>query len=227
MPSKGKSYFHLSKNHKDGSNKGNEEPPAPTYGIFEEAQVWNPIQDKGLVPQKSTLERERIQSLKKERGRGNMNVDSRINALTIHEVKDGKSTNVWEHPWIPSLPGFKPSTLQANSRIKLVEDLLDSTGRRWNIELLKETFSENEIEAILAIKSLEPTEKDRVCWDWNSKGDFTVASTYHKLIHLKWSHMDNPESSWEHLTAKRVRKRSWGLTVKVALGSDAIALPGC
>ncbi|GER49528.1 cyclopropane-fatty-acyl-phospholipid synthase [Striga asiatica] len=93
--------------------------------------------------------------------------------------------------------------------------MLDSTARRWNIELLKETFSEQEIEATLAIKSIEPIEKDRLYWDWNTKGDFTVASTYLKLIHPKWSHMDNPESSWEHLTAKRVRKRSCGLTVKV------------
>ncbi|GER43298.1 RNA-directed DNA polymerase (reversetranscriptase)-related family protein [Striga asiatica] len=75
---------------------------------------------------------------------------------------------------IPNLKDFKPSSVNREHSLLLwVKDLIDSTGRNWNLHLLQQTFSK----------------------------DSFGSSYFAKLVAKKWNLMDQAESSKEQHTS--------------------------
>ncbi|CAA0831095.1 Unknown protein [Striga hermonthica] len=132
-----------------------------------------------------------------------------------YEVKNRSRIKIYDHPWIPGLPGFKPkSRPPANSNISWVSELIDVTGRNWKRHVLQDLFSEEEQAAILKVKSLNPGEHDKLIWHCGKKGTHSVAASYDYLVKEKWKNLDIAEPSKGHNEIRGMRKRLWGLKIK-------------
>ncbi|CAA0813884.1 Receptor-like protein kinase THESEUS 1 [Striga hermonthica] len=122
-----------------------------------------------------------------------------------YEVKKGSRIKIYDHPWIPGLPGFKPkSRPPANSNISLVSELIDVIGRNWKRNVLQDLFSEEEQAAILKVKSLNPGEEDKMIWHCGKKGTHSVAASYDYLVKEKWKNLDIAEPSRGHSEIRAV-----------------------
>lgn len=94
----------------------------------------------------------------------------------MKSIGKGSSTRVWQDKWIfdevPRHPIYKQ--LQINYNLKVAE-LFDQYGH-WNLELLMELFSENEVKRILTL-SVGGTEDKFIC-SHTIHGSYTVKSGY-------------------------------------------------
>lgn len=58
-------------------------------------------------------------------------------------VSTGIGLDVWNAPWVPNSRGFKPSPrVIEEQNIHWVSELILENPRRWNSELLQQTFDE-------------------------------------------------------------------------------------
>ncbi|KAF8388967.1 hypothetical protein HHK36_025651 [Tetracentron sinense] len=68
------------------------------------------------------------------------------------QVGNGRSINIWEDPWVPTLPNFRISSLKPLVNISsIVASLRQSGEGSWNMDRLRELFSDEEVEAIQKI----------------------------------------------------------------------------
>ncbi|GER50084.1 auxin-responsive GH3 family protein, partial [Striga asiatica] len=96
-----------------------------------------------------------------------------------------------EGGWVPKLGCIAPTfQIAADTNPIWVHELLDASGRRWNTEMVKHLFSEQESEAILDIDTIEPDREGIWRWALNKKGLFTVAASYSFLIKEKVKVLD-------------------------------------
>jgi len=61
-----------------------------------------------------------------------------------------------------------------------IEELIDLTTRTWDTQLVREIFWEEDVPDILAIP-VQLGRDDVIAWHHDSKGMFSVKSTYHVL----------------------------------------------
>jgi hypothetical protein len=68
-------------------------------------------------------------------------------------VGSGVSILVWDDPWIPDLPDFKPQPRSENIEIQClaVAQLMNQDKVSWNTRLLKQLFDDASVKAILNI----------------------------------------------------------------------------
>ncbi|CAA0813892.1 LETM1-like protein, partial [Striga hermonthica] len=100
------------------------------------------------------------------------------------EINDGLNTKILTDPWVPGLRSGIPSLLSNNMNFQItwVQELLMDNGRSWNRELIQSIFTLESTIAILEMRGLDPTNKDRWIWWEDSKGTFSLASTYSAAI---------------------------------------------
>lgn len=69
-------------------------------------------------------------------------------------VGDGQDIRVWDDPWIPSIPNFKPSPLSAPSESSsmLVKELIDEDTGRWDRCKVRRLCHLDSAEVIFQIK---------------------------------------------------------------------------
>uniref|UniRef100_A0A2N9F0P5 Reverse transcriptase domain-containing protein n=1 Tax=Fagus sylvatica TaxID=28930 RepID=A0A2N9F0P5_FAGSY len=99
-------------------------------------------------------------------------------------IGDGKSVEIWRDPWLPTKGSFMVhSDPQGSHLVERVSDLILEDSQRWNVELIKEVFSEWEANVIVSIP-LPPRQRvDRLFWDDTKHGLFSVKSAYY--LHLR------------------------------------------
>ncbi|CAL1375417.1 unnamed protein product [Linum trigynum] len=90
---------------------------------------------------------------------------------------NGRSIDIDNDPWIPTLPGFK---LQQNQRqqLKAFEWIMND-GRDWNLDLIEQTCLPDEVEAIKRIPIGMDNLEDSWVWYPEKSGAFSVKSAYH------------------------------------------------
>lgn len=69
-------------------------------------------------------------------------------------VGNGVNISIWRDPWIPFIPGFKPSynsEALATMEVDKVANLINQESGQWNRSLLWRLFSPEHVEAILKI----------------------------------------------------------------------------
>lgn len=99
----------------------------------------------------------------------------------IKRVADGSETRIWEDPWIPANPGFKPLAKPATAMTVLVEELIDHDTGSWDVEALEVNLVPADIETILRI----PTgrlESDSWAWQIEWHRNFSVRSAYLAIL---------------------------------------------
>jgi hypothetical protein len=95
----------------------------------------------------------------------------------IWRVGDGTRIRLWSDPWIPSSSTRGLNIPQNNSQLNMVADLLDANSACWNEDLVRQTFTHPDAEAILKIPICDQLE-DFIAWHPDSKGLFSVKSAY-------------------------------------------------
>ncbi|KAK6141384.1 hypothetical protein DH2020_024875 [Rehmannia glutinosa] len=87
------------------------------------------------------------------------------------QVGDGKSIRIWESPWIPKVPSFKPVRIgNVGADLVWIRELLNEEGNAWNHSLVSAVFSHDDAKCILAIPICSTGSKDRIFWHFDKKG---------------------------------------------------------
>ncbi|GER51902.1 ribonuclease H-like superfamily protein, partial [Striga asiatica] len=130
-------------------------------------------------------------------------------------IQNGLSANIWDTPWLPGIPNNTPQKLShSSSALVKVQDLFDSTRRRWNVDLLNNNFNSRDVQAILKVKELEPTKPDYLIGEGGPNITFTVKYAYDMMQQKALSRWDPPESSKDPKATTKMRKRTWKLKIK-------------
>ena len=132
-------------------------------------------------------------------------------------VGDGSLIDVWKDLQVPWLPNFLPKSkapLTYTEPLK-VTCLIDPTLKCWIDTKLYELFDEETIEAIKKI-SIPPTPiSDKLVWILNSKGTFSVKSTYTTSQHII---EEDDGGLWKKLWKLKIHERFKGLLWQIASG---------
>ncbi|XP_048605797.1 uncharacterized protein LOC125583207 [Brassica napus] len=95
------------------------------------------------------------------------------------KVHSGYEINVWEDPWIPTMPA-KPASARApavNPKM-LVSSLINSVTKEWDTRLLEQYVAQEDIPMIQSL-AISPTHRrDTFCWSYTKTGQYTVKSGY-------------------------------------------------
>ena len=84
---------------------------------------------------------------------------------TRWRVGNGKQIHIWDDKWLPT-----PT---------MVSSLIDPVIKWWRADVIRETFLPFEVDTILRILLSQSLPEDKLIWMGNSRGEFTVKSTYH------------------------------------------------
>lgn len=110
-------------------------------------------------------------------------------------VRNGRSINIWEDPWIPNPHNFRPRPRNEGQRPEsptLVADLINQDSRTWKEDLVRNLFDPPSAQAILNMHIPQREEQDVAIWTPDSKGRFSVKTAYH--YHADQAHRFNIQS---------------------------------
>lgn len=86
-----------------------------------------------------------------------------------YKVGGGTDISIWQDPWIPSIPNFKPSpreNLDIDEGITKVSDLFIGQDHQiWDIAKIQRLFDDASVNAILRIQLPPEPRPDE--WLWN------------------------------------------------------------
>ena len=125
-------------------------------------------------------------------------------------ISPASTLNIWNTPWLPNMPGFKPIP---NPLLHLLLDfsfanLFLPESRTWNVDLLLDLFTLATIQAIRTIYipiSLYPNHR---VWVSSSLGTFSVKATHESLISSSAPYISpfNP-LDWTKLWSLKIQHR--------------------
>ncbi|KAL5559912.1 hypothetical protein UlMin_036123 [Ulmus minor] len=101
-----------------------------------------------------------------------------IRSGTCYLVGNGESIDIWEDPWVPSFPGFRPPP-KGEPRVgwMSVKDLNLQPGM-WDRSKLHELFDPHIVNLISAMHLPVRDKRDTMIWTPVSNGTFSAKSTY-------------------------------------------------
>ena len=148
---------------------------------------------------------------------------------------DGSSIDIWEDPWIPSLPRFRLLTPNGDpERPKWVREFI--TQNAWDTRELSKWVTENECKAIVQIPIPLNRSEDKWAWHFTKNGEFSVRSAYYLELEENKkarasSSTDPRKTIWEKLWAAQVptkiKQFGWrALHQGIAVG-EALRKRGC
>jgi hypothetical protein len=126
--------------------------------------------------------------------------------------------NVWNEPWVPSLPSFKhvpclPGPILPNM---VISDLIDSHTKSWKSDFIFHHFDVASATSILNIHILREPSKP---WFWasNASGLFSVGSAY-DLVAKNFDATSGPLSTldWNGLWSLKMQNRHKHLLWRIA-----------
>ncbi|XP_058759858.1 uncharacterized protein LOC131633155 [Vicia villosa] len=126
-------------------------------------------------------------------------------------VGNGDKINVWRDNWVPSTPGFKPLIWQdPTNHLMKVSELIDEDLGQWNRTLILDTFMESDAHHVLSIHLSRTLPEDKLIWNHDKDGEFTVKTAYQILSKQKF-HL-NPGTSAD--ADSSVWKKLWKLPLQ-------------
>lgn len=130
------------------------------------------------------------------------------------KVGSGTSINVWNDPWIPDAVNAKISTpLIPELQHISVNNLLNENGK-WDVEVLRDIFSEQDVNRILRIPRCSSMREDQWCWLDDEKGVYTVKTGYKRLMGVPNQTLISQDSFnwkklWNMLIPPKVKNFIW------------------
>ena len=95
----------------------------------------------------------------------------------IWRVGNGQQINIWRDPWVPRGATRQPVTPRGRNLIQHVDELIDPVTETWDLQLLSQTFREEDVKVIRSIP-VHVEMDDVLAWHFDNKGCFTVKSAY-------------------------------------------------
>lgn len=86
-------------------------------------------------------------------------------------------------PWIPRNRNLKPIFVEERLIHNYVASLMGEGGR-WNVDLVRENFIDEEAEWVLKIPLLRQSREDEIIWHMDKRGLFNIKSAYHLGMNL-------------------------------------------
>lgn len=111
-------------------------------------------------------------------------------------IGNGYATPIWGCDWIPEDGNFQVITLPSLFPHR-VADLIDPVSRRWDVEVINNTFWEVDRGRILAIPLGSIEVDDKEVWHYTKDGRFSVRSCYHLISNLTSGNGDETTSGVE------------------------------
>ncbi|KAL0370780.1 UNVERIFIED_CONTAM: putative ribonuclease H protein [Sesamum angustifolium] len=94
-------------------------------------------------------------------------------------IGDGRKVRAWKDPWIPRLHYFCLFTPQHIFMPDItVVELMNVTGRDWNLNILEALFCAEDVDMIKSIPLGNYALEDSRVWNFNKNGHFSVKSAY-------------------------------------------------
>jgi len=131
-------------------------------------------------------------------------------------IDDGSRINVWNTPWIRSLPTLRPSTIPPPFMGELlVQNLVNLDRISWNNVLVHAIFNYNDAAAILAIPLRNRNLVDSYVWQFMVDGSYSVKLAYSHCISLETNVTDaavpnqNRDIIWKQKVPPKVRSFLW------------------
>jgi hypothetical protein len=124
-------------------------------------------------------------------------------------IGNGKSILVWSMPWLREEGNSYVSSAQVQGTGNMkVADLMDTNGSSWNWGLIEGIFNAQDKEAISKLSLLNCEREDKIIWKFNSKGSYTVKSTYRYAMETL---VDNEEyrilGEWTSLSRMKIPQK--------------------
>lgn len=125
-------------------------------------------------------------------------------------VGSGETIRVWQDPWLPSIPTFRP-TPGNNVGIDdslTVDKLIDPSSGSWNLNALSAIFNNETITAILTLSRPSSPLCDKLIWTKDKQGYFTSKSTYWVLNETRFTIESLPGGfSWRKFWRNKMPER--------------------
>jgi exonuclease III len=133
-------------------------------------------------------------------------------------ISDGESIHVWNSPWIPSMPGFKP---KPNVNLVgfpdfCVVDLMLPGVRSWNVDLLYDLFEPSTVQSILSIHIPQIRAADKWTWAPAASGLFSVKSARELSLPMVSRSSPLSPADWHALWGLKLQARLKHLLWKIA-----------
>ena len=104
---------------------------------------------------------------------------SLVSKWLIKRVGTGSSISVWNDPWLPTTRPRPANKNQHNLYPDLtVDSLIDSTSRRWNLQVIRTLVDPQDVKIIEIIPLSRNQMVDREGWHFTNNEKFTVKSGY-------------------------------------------------
>lgn len=89
---------------------------------------------------------------------------------------------MWKDPWVPTLDKFILNFDHPNPNshsLNLVADLIDSRTSSWNLDVLNETLSHDNVNEIIKIQISALVKPKTLLWSPSMSGKFFSKNAYH------------------------------------------------
>ncbi|XP_031106177.1 uncharacterized protein LOC116010810 [Ipomoea triloba] len=97
-------------------------------------------------------------------------------------IGNGRSTQIWGHPWLPDGPDPMVATPMPVYLIgSLVSGLIDEASGMWDLSVLDDIFVPGDVSRIVKIP-ISPTYEDSWYWYGDPKGIYTVKMGYRAIV---------------------------------------------
>ncbi|KAF7801572.1 putative RNA-directed DNA polymerase [Senna tora] len=128
-------------------------------------------------------------------------------------IGDGRTTRVWEDPWVPSdLPMVLAQPSNPTVVVEKVSELLTVEGVEWDVEKIRGLFNEEVCNQIVSIPPDKEQGGDRWVWEHDNKGIYYVKTGYRNAMIEEWSSFEmGLEIDSEGV--KKFWKRMWKLPI--------------
>ncbi|KAL5574087.1 hypothetical protein UlMin_023684 [Ulmus minor] len=93
------------------------------------------------------------------------------------KIGSGQNTYIYHDCWLPRAGIFKISSPRVLGNFDKVSSLITASGS-WNSSLIRESFHEDEANAILSMPLPRRTTPDTLLWHYDKSGHYTVRSRY-------------------------------------------------
>ena len=102
----------------------------------------------------------------------------------ICRIGDGTSVKIWSDPWLNREGSRRPKTERGRCLLTRVCELIDPDTGSWDEQLVRYIFVSEDAKVILSTPIRHDFD-DFYAWFFDSKGTFTVKSTYKLYIRLR------------------------------------------
>ncbi|KAL3516731.1 hypothetical protein ACH5RR_023633 [Cinchona calisaya] len=129
-------------------------------------------------------------------------------------VGNSDSIFIWKDKWLPKPRSFKicipPNQLPPSAK---VIELIYLETQKWNEELVKDIFWEEEANIILSILLSSRLTSNQWVWHYSKNGKFSMKSCYHAVMGLDLLELDNIDAGSSSLGPNVAWKKIWSLNV--------------